>query len=495
MTAPAIADLIDTEWRRAAARTAVRDGDHELSFGELLTWSERVSAAVERAAAPPGSRVAMVLPNSGMFVAGFFGVARAGAVAAPLNPQAPVPELTRALSALEPAVVITTHRLLDVVEQALRPMPSPSSVLAMSHPDGVELFRAPRPSGRPLAIADSPPLLQLSTSGTTGAPKHVVRSHAALLRELTALRTALAATESDRFLGVAPFHHVNGLVRTMMLAMSVGAELHARERFQRREVLQVLTERRITVFGAVPQVFVLLAETPPRGASDLSALRMVFSASAPLTAADNALFRNRYEVFVRQLYGSTETGSVTFNADPDPGAALESVGHPLDGVRLRLVDEAGHTVRADEEGEILVASPFAASSYLDDEAESARFADGFYRTGDLGRVDATGRLRLTGRRKLLINRGGFKVNPYEVEAVLSGHPSVKEVVVFGRPTRHGDDLVSCIVVARDPCTPEEIVDHCRAWLADYKVPSRVEFRTSLPRTASGKVRRDALAEA
>jgi long-chain acyl-CoA synthetase len=495
MTAPAIADVVDTEWRRAAARMAVCDRDHELSFSELLAWSERVSATVERAAVPPGSRVATLLPNSGTFVAGFFGVARAGAVAAPLNSQAPVPELTGALSRLEPSAVITTHRLLDAVGQALRPMPSPPAVLAMSYPDAVELFPAPRPSGRPLATTDSPPLLQLATSGTTGAPKQVVRSHAALLRELAALRTALAVTESDRFLGVAPFHHVNGLVRTMMLATSVGAELHVRERFQRREVLQVLTERRITVFGAVPQVFVLLAETPARGVSDLSALRMVFSASAPLTAADNTLFRNRYEVFVRQLYGSTETGSITFNADRDPGAALESVGHPLDGVRLRLVDEAGHAVRADDEGEILVASPFAASSYLDDDAESARFADGFYRTDDLGVVDATGRLRLTGRRKLLINRGGFKVNPYEVEAVLASHPSVREVVVFGRRTRHGDDLVSCIVVARHPCTPEAILDYCRASLSDYKVPSHVEFRTSLPRTANGKVRRDALAEA
>lgn len=491
-----LADAVDAEWRRAGARTALREHELSLSFRDLLAWSERVSAAVERAVlVPVGARVALVLPNSGTFVSAFFGVARTGAVAAPLNPRAPTPELAAALSDLDPAAVITTPPLLHRIGAMLATVSPTASVLALSPPDLIEMLPGEPGRGRRLPSGDSPPLLQLSTSGSTGIPKRVVRSHSALLGELAALRTALRVTEGDRFLGVAPFHHVNGLVRSMMLAMAIGAELHPLEQFQRREVLDVLTERRITVVGAVPQVFVLLAETPPRGVIDLSSLRTVFSASAPLLPADNERFESRYGIFVRQLYGSTETGSMTFNDDDDPGAALESVGRSLAGVRIQVVDDAGGALAADQEGEILAFSPFAAAEYLDNPEESARaFQMGFYRTGDLGRLDGQGRLRLTGRRKLLINRGGFKVNPYEVEAVLARHPDVKEAVVFGKPGRHGDEVVACIVVPGQPCTPEAILEHCRAQLADYKVPSQIEFRPSVPRSASGKVLRARIAE-
>jgi long-chain acyl-CoA synthetase len=365
----------------------------------------------------------------------------------------------------------------------------------LSFPDGVELIRSSERRGRALPTGESPPLLQQSTSGSTGDPKRVARTHAAVLAELTALRLALKVDEDDRFLGVAPFSHVNGLVRTMLTSMLVGAELHPLDEFHRRDVLGILTRQRITIVGAVPQVFILLARTPARERVDLSALRIAFSSSAPLLPDDNREFHDRYGLFVRQLYGSTETGSIAYNDDEDPARSLEMVGRPLDGVRVTVVDEQGQAVEPGQEGEIAVSSPYAACQYLGDPvATAAAFRNDGYHTGDLGTMDAGRRLTLTGRRQLVINRGGFKVNPYEVEAAVRTHPKVEDTVVFGVPGRHGDEIVACVIVPRDACTPEEILEHCRSRLADFKIPSHIEFRATLPKSETGKVLRARVAQ-
>jgi acyl-CoA synthetase (AMP-forming)/AMP-acid ligase II len=142
------------------------------------------------------------------------------------------------------------------------------------------------------------------------------------------------------------------------------------------------------------------------------------------------------------------------------------------------------------EGELAIASPFAIASYFDNEAASAEsFRGGFYFSGDLGTIDPAGHIRLTGRKKLLINRGGFKVNPYEVEDVIKAHPRVADVAVFGAVGPQGDDVVCCAIVTSGACTTDDILGHCRARLADFKIPARIEFRDSLPKSSTGKILR------
>jgi long-chain acyl-CoA synthetase len=485
-----IGDQIDRLWVANADRVAVREHDSVISFRQLLAWSQAVSGVLEAAVRETGQRVALVIPNSAAFVTAFFGAARVGAVVAPLNVRAPASELATALDDADPVAVITTPGASDQVSAALASLAPAPAVLVLSFPDGVELIRSSERRGRALPTGESPPLLQQSTSGSTGNPKRVVRTHTAVLAELAALRLALRVDGDDRFLGVAPFSHVNGLVRTMLTSMSVGAELHPLEEFHRRHALEALTRQRITIVGGVPHVFLLLARTPLRERIDLGALRIAFSSSAPLLPDDNREFHDRYGLFVRQLYGSTETGSITYNDDEDPGASLETVGRPLDGVRIEILDERGQAVEPGREGEIVVSSPFAARQYMGDpSATAAGFRDGAYHTGDLGTMDASRRLTLTGRRQLVINRGGFKVNPYEVEAAVRTHAKVEDAVVFGVPGRHGDEIVACVIVPRDACTPEEILEHCRSRLADFKIPSRIEFRATLPKSETGKVLR------
>jgi long-chain acyl-CoA synthetase len=485
-----VAEAFDRVCARRPRHAAIRASGRELQYGELLGWSSSVSAALRSSLTSPGLRVALLLPNSAEFVAAFFGAARAGGVIAPLAPQYRTQELEFYLRDLDAAALITSGALEERAAQVVAGLETPPALIRIGPAMEVRVLRPGGARRAALDMSGSPALLQQYTSGSTGMPKRVVRTHAALLAELEALHEVFALSPDDRFLGAAPFSHVNGLVRTMLASMYAGATLYPVEEFRRREVLDLLTRERITFFGGVPQMFAILGQTPARGHVDLSALRIAFSSSAPLLPADNRAFRERYGVCVRQLYGSTETGTISFNSHPEPEPRLASVGTPLKGVRVTIVGEQGNPLPDGEEGEIAISSPFAASGYVGNPtATKEAFRDGLYLSGDLGTKEADGYITLTGRKKLMINRGGFKVNPYEVEAAIKEHPKVADVAVFGTTGPHGDDIVCCHVVAAGPCTADEIVAHCQSRIADYKIPTRIEFRESLPKSSTGKILR------
>lgn len=485
-----LSDVIDARWASASGRLAVQEPGTALTFEALHGWSQTISASLATVGLVPGQRVALVMPNSAAFVASFFGVGRAGGVVAPLNPHYRARELAYFIADLDPVAVLTTPALADVVAPVTAALARPPALLMLDDVGEPRLAHPGSGDATILTAAGSPPLLQQYTSGSTGNPKRVVRSHRAVLDELDTLQQTFDVTTDDRFLGLAPFCHVNGLVRTMLNAMHATAALYPVPEFDRRGVLDLITRERLTFFGGVPQMFAILGQTPVRGAVDLSSLRVVFSSSARLTTDDARRCQRRYDIVVRQLYGSTETGTISFNRDPDPERTVDSVGTPLPGVTVDVVGDAGEPLSAGQEGEIVVASPFAADGYLDNaEATKRSFRDGAYVTGDVGMRDATGALRLTGRTSLMINRGGFKVSPYEVEEVVAGHPNVTDVAVVRAPSPHGDDVIRCVVVTREACTADEIIDHCRARLADFKVPGLIEFRDALPKSAAGKILR------
>lgn len=472
------------------ARVAVRDGDRIVNYTTLAAWSEEISRTLERFCRQPGQRVGLMMPNSAAYVAAFFGIARIGGVVAPLNVRYRAQELHFYLEDTKAAALIVPGDLVEPAREALARLASPPALIQVDDSERCRVLAEGGSDAAPAAADDSPALLHQYTSGSTGKPKRVIRTHAQLVYELERLRQVFQLGPDDRLLGAAPFTHVNGLVRTMMTSMFVGGTLYTVRDFQRRQVLDLITRERLTYFGSVSQMFVILADTPVRGEVNMSSLRTMFSASAPFIAADNHRFRERYGRFVPQLYGSTETGTISVNLSPDLENSLESVGTPLPGVRLRVVDDQGRDVPAGEEGEVLIKSPAAVRGYQGNpEATAAAFRDGEYYSGDLGRLAADGSLTLTGRKKFLINRGGFKVNPLEVEEAIQSHPKVREVAVVGAPGPHGDDIVRCVIVSDEPCTAEEIVLHCRDLIADFKIPSRIEFKASLPRTDTGKLLR------
>ncbi len=445
-----LSDALDSRWARGGTRVAIREGDREITFRDLLRWSQALSRALEPTLREPGQRVALLLPNSAAFVAAFFAIARLGGVVAPLSAQYRSQELVYYLNDLDAVAALTDSRFVAQITAILPRLERPPALLEVSPGEDARLLQPGPGGGRPVRTADSAPLLQQYTSGSTGAPKRVVRTHSALHLELEALRTMFETGEADRFLGVTPFSHVNGLVRTMMSAMYTGAMLYPVEEFKRREILDLIARERITFLGGVPQIFSILSQTPA-------------------------------------------TGSISFNRDPALESCIESVGAPIAGVRVDVVGEEGQALAPGLEGELTIASPFAASGYLDNEAATREsFRGGAYFSGDLGTKDARGYLTITGRKKLMINRGGFKVNPYEVEAAIKEHPKVVEVAVFGTRSPQGDDLVCAAIVSSGACTTEEILSHCRDRIAAFKIPARIEFRDTLPKSATGKVLRTQL---
>ncbi len=488
-----IGDHFDALARRRGAHPAVVEGDRAFTYADLLACSEEVSRRLASFCHAPGERVGLMVPNSAAYVAAFFGIVRAGGVVAPLNVRYRSQELVYYLDDTQAAALVVAPELVEIARAALATLARPPALLAIDAGAVCTVVSTGSRETTPAPSTDSPPLLHQYTSGSTGAPKRVIRTHAHLHYELERLAAAFALDEDDRFLGAAPFTHVNGLVRTMMASTFVGATLHPVREFKRREVLDLVTRARLTYFGGVPSMFVILADTPLRGDVDLSSLRTVFSASAPLLPDDNRRFAAKYGLLARQLYGSTETGTISVNLDADPAASLATVGLPLDGVRIEVVDERGAAVATGGEGEVVIASPAAIRGYDGNpEANATSFRDGFYCSGDLGRKDARGHLTLTGRKKFLINRGGFKVNPLEVEEAIRSYPKVREVVVLAAAGAHGDDLVRAVIVADDACTAAEIVAHCAPRIADFKVPSRIEFRDALPKSETGKILRSKL---
>ena len=484
----AVSDHFDRVAARAGDRVAIFEGDRPLSFRRLLEWSHAITRVLAPLVGEPGVRVALLLPNSATFVATFYGALRVGAVVAPLNPRYRSQELEHYLRDLDPVALVIDSASIPLALEVLSQLSRPPALLEASASGGISLVRQASAEHRAISQPDSAPLLQQYTSGSTGRPKAVVRTHAAF----EALQRVFQTGESDRFLGAAPFSHVNGLVRTMMASMHVGATLYPVEVFHRRYVLDLITREGMTVFGGVPQMFNLLAQTPGRGAVDLSSLRVLFSSSAPLLPDDNRRFFAHYGMFVRQLYGSTETGTISVTSDSNP-RSLTSVGAPLPGVRVEVVDPTGARVDRGEEGEISIASPFSATGYLDNSTATEKSFQGeFYRSGDLGTVDSKGHISISGRRSLVINRGGFKVHPYEVEEAIARHPSVREVAVYGAPSPHGDAIVCCCIVASAECSAEDILLHCQGRIAGYKIPSRIEFRVFLPKTQTGKILRASL---
>jgi long-chain acyl-CoA synthetase len=334
----------------------------------------------------------------------------------------------------------------------------------------------------------------LQSSGTTGAPKIVRRRAAALDAVGEATRDAVGIRESDTMLLCIPLYHSYGIDHGMLAAITAGCSVELHGRFHPPLVRSAFAERRITLMPAVPLMFDALSRTVSKAPPH--ALRHAVSAGSPLPRRIFDQFLRVFGVKIGQLYGTTEFGSVTYNDPAAAGFEPGSVGRPMNGVQIRILDAS--EMRIDRplptgaEGHVAVASPSLLSEYVDDPA--APTSDGFFLTGDLGRFDERGCLHLTGRVKLLIDVGGRKVNPLEVESVLTDHRAVSEAVVVATPFSDTAHRLKAIVVPEPGCGVDagELKRFARERLSSYKVPRSFEIRTQLPQSPSGKILRSEL---
>jgi long-chain acyl-CoA synthetase len=303
---------------------------------------------------------------------------------------------------------------------------------------------------RLLAAAQPGSFLLLPTSGTTGQPKLSPRSQAQLATLGAAFNTAAQITGDDRIFCAVPLAHGYGLCAGLLAALFSGASLYLQEKFDRRQLLRALPSAGITVLAAAPFQYNVLAATVMPKPLEVPRLRLALSGGAPLPSDLWSRARHRLGFPIRQTYGTSETGMITANVHGDPEATHTSVGHPLPGVSVAIVD-----------GVIAV-------------RDAGNPAGPWIPTDDLGHLDNGGRLHISGRRQDLFNIGGRKFHPAEVEAVLRAHPLVRHATVERLQSPSGEDTHKAIVVCEAPCTPEEIVAFCRERLAPHKVPRLIE---------------------
>lgn len=469
-------------------RVALVYGDRRLTYAELHEQVERLAGALAARGLAAGAPVALVLPNVPDFVIGFLAIMRAGGVVVPLNPHFKEAELEFHFRECGVRAVFTDDAGADGCAAVAGRLDEPPEVFTSIEPLLEEGGTAP---AQPAPDDDA---VFLYSSGSTGRPKRVPRTQRHLRAEADSYVAAIGLTEDDSIFCTIALFHTYGMGCCLLAAVRAGATLVVFDNpnpfvLQRGRALALLERERATVFPGVPFTFRVLAEASEE--ADLSSLRLCFSAAAALPRSTFNAFQSRFGVPVRQLYGCTEAGCVTVNVDEDPVATAASVGRPLDGVELRVIDEAGEPVEKGRIGDVLIRSVAMTPGYADaSELNADAFSDGWFASGDRGRIDEDGRLILTGRVKRLIDVRGDKVDPVEVEDVLAVHPKVAQVVVVGVESEvPGEETVKAVVVPAGDAHERELIRYCRERLADYKVPSRVEFLDEIPTGPGGKVLR------
>ena len=452
-----------------------------------------------------GDRVAIVLPNGPEMASAFLAVA-AGATTAPLNPAytadefafylddlAPKALLVEAGSA-SPAVMVGRDRALPVIEITWDD-DGPAGLFSLI---GAPVDD-PAPEGGPAAAGDD--ALILHTSGTTSRPKMVPLSQANICASADHIRQSLALTAADRCLNVMPLFHIHGLMAAVLASMSAGASVFCCPGFNALSVFAWLAEAEATWYTAVPTMHQAILARAARNA-DVAAnleLRFVRSSSASLPPQVMAALEKTFQAPVIEAYGMTEAAHQMASNPLPPAARKPGTVGPAAGPEVAVMDEVGTVLATGAVGEVVIRGTDVFAGYAGNpEATAEAFTGGWFRTGDQGVLDADGYLTITGRLKEIINRGGEKVSPREVDEVIMDHPAVAQVVTFAVPhDKLGEEVVAAVVLAQDAevdAAEQDIRAFVGERLAAFKVPRRIVVLDDIPKGATGKLQRIGLAE-
>ena len=486
---------------KLALRFSADGAAADFSYRELYDAVDRLAAGLHARGIKQGDRVAFFMGNRPEFVAAYLAVLRIGAVMVPINLAYRRREIGHMLRDAAPRLLLTerTHlAILDEVEEDDRR--SVEGVLLAEEVDTWKgdpaALSVPWISGNELAML-------LYTSGTTGRSKGAMISHDNVRATVTSLLTAWAWQSDDILLLSLPLFHTHGLVVGLTCALTAGATVLLRRKFDAAEAVRDLLGGEPTLFFGVPTMYVRLVEelrrTPDRSA--LRRMRLFCSGSAPLAPETFEAFRELTGHAILERYGMTETGMNLSNPYAGPRRP-GTVGTPLPGVSARIVDAQGREVPPGSEGELLVRGSNVFSGYWqapEKTAESFLHDDlgrRWFRTGDLARQEAEdGYYTLLGRSHELIISGGFNIYPREIEEVLTSFPGVKEAAVVGRPHPEWGEVPAAFLVVDEPIEETELIDFCKRQLAGFKVPRRICYIDALPRNALGKVQKHLLPKA
>ena len=518
-------DLLQGSATRFPGSTALLFYGTHITYSELNDLVSRVARFFYKIGVRPGDRVAIMLPNVPQAIIGYYAALRMGATVVQTNPLYLERELeTQLRDSGADTILVAPVRLgrgAVTAANAVIRGDVPAGALAVDRPeqkvvtgyrkrkDAPSLYDfrdalkvIPETVGLsdplPAPSPDDLALLQY-TGGTTGTPKGVMLTHRNVIANAMQCRAWVPDFQEGRevFLGVIPFFHVYGLSTCQHLAMMTGSALVLLPRFQVTEVLHAIQAHRVTIFSAIPMMFMKITEFSHVDGYDLRSLRVCLSGASPLHAEVQDRFERLTDVKISEGYGLTEAGPVTHCNPVYGNRPGNSIGVPFPDTETRIVDlETGEReLPIGEAGELTVRGPQIMRGYWNNELETrAVLRNGWLHTGDIVRQDPSGYFFLMDRKKDMIKTRGESVYPREVEEVLFRHPAVKDVVVAGTPDRHLGEAVKAYVVVHDGhvIAESELIMHCRHSLAAFKVPASIAFRQELPRTLVGKVLRRAL---
>ncbi len=460
-----------------------------ISYKDLGDQVERLAAGFRHAGLGPGDCVAMILPNGLEMLVLFLALTRARLVAAPLNPAYKADELRFYMHDAQAHVVIA-ESASDAAKEAAAGLGLPLWTPSSDRPGTVELSALNKDapgSAEPPQAADV--ALFLHTSGTTSRPKGVPLTHSNVLHSARNIARHYALTPQDRSLVVMPLFHVHGLIGAALSTLASGGAVIVPPRFSASEFWTLARDHRATWYTAVPTIHQVLLARADNDGAPRGVMRFIRSCSAALAPAVLAQLERRFEAPLIEAYGMTEAAhQAASNPLPPLTRKPGSVGPGT--AEISIVDESGRHLGPNQPGEVVLRGPNVMGGYHNNpQANAAAFIDGWFRTGDQGVLDGEGYLTLIGRIKELINRGGEKISPAEVDAVLLQHPAVAEAAAFGVPDRKYGEEICAAAVLRKEVSANELIAYCRGHLADFKVPKTIHIVSALPKGPTGKIQR------
>jgi long-chain acyl-CoA synthetase len=485
-------NLIDTA-AQDPGHIALRMDDAVLDFGTFRDAALRVAAGLQERGVQPGDRVGLVLPNVLSFPVAFYGALMAGAAVVPMNPLLKAREVEYYLRDSGTRVVVPMASSADPAVEAAATVGVEAVPVGPALPE--ELMAA-EPLDGPVDRADEDLAVILYTSGTTGQPKGAELTHANLAGNCrTTAETLLESAGDDVIMGCLPLFHVFGLTCGLNAAVLRGSTLTLIPRFDGSKALSVIARDRVTIFEGVPTMFSAMLHAPDADSADVSSLRLCVSGGSAMPVEVLRAFEEKFGCTILEGYGLSETSPVASFNHPHAERKPGSIGTPIAGVEMRLVNDDGMDVAAGEVGEIAIRGENVMRGYWERPEETAKaIPDGWFRSGDLARQDDDGYFFIVDRKKEMIIRGGYNVYPREIEEALYEHPAVAEAACIGIPHAElGEEVAAAVALkAGASAEPDELRDFVKERVAAYKYPRHVWLVDSLPKGPTGKILRRAV---
>ncbi len=522
--------ILDETAQRFPHHPATRFFGKQMDYASIKEMSDRLAASLRGMGVKPGDKIALLLPNFPGYLIAYYGALKAGAVVVPLNPLYTEHELAFhfndsgaefaiTIPMFAPKAIAVSKKtglkhviyafLADYlplpmnIVQRFREKPSVKKALeadGATMTDMKELLHAPVPSDfRPAEPDPNEMALMIYSGGTTGIAKGIMLSHFAVVANAHQVKAWGHLTEEERMLAVLPLFHGYGMSVCMNAPVLSGMEIVLMPKFSAGEMAKTIHKHRPALAAAVPTILVALSSLPDVDKYDFTSLKAVWVGAAPLTTAIKENFEAKTKGRAIEGYGLTEAVTAIM-ANPYHGMhKVGSIGLPFPDVDAKIVSLDGEKrdMAPGELGEIVLRTPTVMLGYYNQPEETARtIVDGWLYTGDIGYMDEDGYFYITDRKKDLIIVGGFNVFPREIDELLYKHPKVQEGITVGIPDEYKGERIKVYIVLKEgeTATTEEFDQYFREHLTPYKVPSEIEFRSSLPKSAIGKILRRALRE-